>query len=213
MTKFNLMSYLVPREDAMFFNQFQESAQICNKTAILYNEVLKTGLTPESKEKIMKYKKKGGISFKLTLKQLNKSFITPIEREDIQYITVQLHKINKKIIKACLNLEVYRITSYTNEMIEQAETLVKATEALGLILKKFKKVSDVEDITKTNIEMKQLESQGDEIHLRAIDDLFSGKYDALSVIKLRDMYKEIENALDACFYVSDTILNVVLKQS
>ncbi len=213
MTKFNLMSYLVPREDVMFFNQFQESAQICNKTAILYNEVLKTGLTPESKEKIMKYKKKGGISFKLTLKQLNKSFITPIEREDIQYITVQLHKINKKIIKACLNLEVYRITSYTNEMIEQAETLVKATEALGLILKKFKKVSDVEDITKTNIEMKQLESQGDEIHLRAIDDLFSGKYDALSVIKLRDMYKEIENALDACFYVSDTILNVVLKQS
>ena len=213
MTKFNLMSYLLPREDVMFFNQFQESAQICNKTAILYNEVLKTGLTPESKEKIMKYKKKGGISFKLTLKQLNKSFITPIEREDIQYITVQLHKINKKIIKACLNLEVYRITSYTNEMIEQAETLVKATEALGLILKKFKKVSDVEDITKTNIEMKQLESQGDEIHLRAIDDLFSGKYDALSVIKLRDMYKEIENALDACFYVSDTILNVVLKQS
>ena len=144
---------------------------------------------------------------------MNKSFITPIEREDIQYITVQLHKINKKIIKACLNLEVYRITSYTNEMVEQAETLVKATEALGVILKKFKKVSDVEDITKTNIEMKKLESLGDEIHLRAIDDLFSGKYDALSVIKLRDMYKEIENALDACFYVSDTILNVVLKQS
>lgn len=213
MTKFNLMSYLVPPEDVMFFNQFQESALICNKTAILYNEVLKTGLTPESKEKVLKYKKKGGISFKLTLKQLNKSFITPIEREDIQYITVQLHKINKKIIKACLNLEVYRITSYTNEMIEQAETLVKATEALGVIFKKFKKVSDVEDITKTNIEMKKLESLGDEIHLRAIDDLFSGKYDALSVIKLRDMYKEIENALDACFYVSDTILNVVLKQS
>jgi len=43
--------------------------------------------------------------------------------------------------------------------------------------------------------------------------LFSGKYDALEVIKLRDIYKEIENALDACFYVSDTILNVVLKQS
>ena len=82
MTKFNLMSYLVPPEDVMFFNQFQESAKICNKTAILYNEVLKTGLTKESKEKILSYKKKGGISFKLTLKQLNKSFITPIERED-----------------------------------------------------------------------------------------------------------------------------------
>ena len=44
-------------------------------------------------------------------------------------------------------------------------------------------------------------------------NLFSSKYEALEVIKLRDMYKEIENAFDACFYVTDTILNVVLKQS
>ena len=56
---------------------------------------------------------------------------------------------------------------------------------MGVILKKFKKVSDVEDITKTNIEMKKLESQGDEIHLRAIDDLFSGKYDAFKCYKTK----------------------------
>ena len=68
-------------------------------------------------------------------------------------------------------------------------------------------------MTKTNIEMKELETHGDEIHLKAMSELFSGKFDALDVIKLRDMYKEIENALDACFNVSDTILNVVLKQA
>ena len=61
--------------------------------------------------------------------------------------------------------------------------------------------------------MKGIESHGDEIHRKAMYELFSGKYDALDVIKLRDIYKEIENALDACFYVSDTILNVVLKQN
>lgn len=98
-------------------------------------------------------------------------------------------------------------------MKEQALTLVQATEKLGEIIKQFKKVSDVEEITELNIEMKEIESHGDEIHRRAMGNLFSGQYEALDVIKLRDMYKEIENAFDACFYVSDTILNVVLKQS
>ena len=212
MPKFNLMSYIMPPEDKMFFTFFQDSAEICKESAKLYNEVLQTKLTDEKKEKALKYRKKGKLSYKLVLKQLNKSFITPIEREDIQYIAVQLNRINKKIVKACLNLEVYHLTEYTEEMKEQALTLVNATEQLGEIIKKFKKVSDVDDITKSNIAMKELETHGDEIHLKAMSELFSGKFDTLDVIKLRDMYKEIENALDACFNVSDTILSVVLKE-
>ena len=213
MPKFNLMSYIMPPEDKMFFIYFQDSAEICLKSAKLYDEIMHNKLTDEYKEKALKYKKKGKLSYKAILKQLNKSFITPIEREDIQTIAVQLNKINKKITKACLNLEVYRLDNYTPEMKEQALTLVNATEKLGEIVKKFKKVSDVEEITELNIEMKEIEAHGDEIHRRAMRNLFSGQYEALDVIKLRDMYKEIENAFGACFYVTDTILNVVLKQS
>lgn len=213
MPKFNLMSYIMPPEDKMFFTYFQDSAEICQKTARLYDKIMHDKLTDEYKEKALKYKKKGKLSYKAVLKQLNKSFITPIEREDIQTIAVQLNKITKKIVKACLNLEVYRLNDYTDEMKEQALTLVQATDKLAEIVKLFKKVSDVEKITKLNIEMKEIEAHGDEIHRRAMGNLFSGKYEALDVIKLRDMYKEIENAFDACFYVTDTILNVVLKQS
>ena len=213
MPKFNLMSYIMPPEDKMFFTYFQDSAEICQKTARLYDKIMHDRLTDEYKEKALKYKKKGKLSYKAVLKQLNKSFITPIEREDIQTIAVQLNKITKKIVKACLNLEVYRLNDYTDEMKEQALTLVQATDKLAEIVKLFKIVSDVEKITKLNIEMKEIEAHGDEIHRRAMGNLFSGKYEALEVIKLRDMYKEIENAFDACFYVTDTILNVVLKQS
>ena len=213
MPKFNLMSYIMPPEDKMFFTYFQDSAEICQKTARLYDKIMHDHLNDEFKEKALKYKKKSKLSYKAVLKQLNKSFITPIEREDIQTIAVQLNKITKKIVKACLNLEVYRLNDYTDEMKEQALTLVQATDKLAEIIKLFKKVSDVEKITKLNIEMKEIESHGDEIHRRAMGNLFSGKYEALDVIKLRDKYKEIENAFDACFYVTDTILNVVLKQS
>ena len=213
MPKFNLMSYIMPPEDKMFFTLFQNSAEVCKETAVMYDEIMKHGFSQEKKEKLLKFKKKGSIAIRLTLKQLNKSFITPLEREDIQYIAVTLNKINKRIIKACLNLEVYRLTTYTEEMKEQALTLVRAAEMLGDIIKNLKKVSNVELMTELNIEMKKLETYGDEVHRHAMFDLFSGKYDALEVIKLRDIYKEIENALDACFHVSDTVLNVALKQS
>ncbi len=213
MPGFNLMSYIMPPEDKLFFAYFQDGADICLDSAKLYNQLIHDSLTDELKEQALKNKKKGKVTYRATLKQLNKSFITPLEREDIQIIASQLNKINKKIIKACLNLEVYRINSYTDEMKEQAFTLISATEKLKEMMKEFKKVSDPEKFTKLNIEMKEIESRGDEIHRSAMFNLFSGKYDAIDIIKLRDMYKEIENAFDACFYVTDTILNVVLKQN
>lgn len=213
MPGFNLMSYIMPPEDKLFFAYFQDGADICLDSAKLYNQIIHDSLTDELKEQALKNKKKGKVTYRATLKQLNKSFITPLEREDIQIIASQLNKINKKIIKACLNLEVYRINSYTEEMKEQAFNLVLAAEKLNVMIQKFKKVSDVKEITALNIEMKEIESKGDEIHRRAMASLFSGQYDAVEIIKFRDMYKEIETAFDACFYVTDTILNVVLKQN
>jgi len=211
--KFNLMSYIMPPEDKMFFTLFQDSAEICKKSAKLYSEILGSKITDEEKEKAIKYKKKGKLSYKLTLKQMNKSFITPLEREDIQYLAAQLYKINRRIVRDCLNLEVYRLEKATPEMEEQAKILVQATEDLEIIVQNFKKVSDVENITDITMDMRELEIKGDRIYRKALFELFSGKYDALEVIKLRDIYKGIENALDACFNVSDTILNIVLKQS
>ena len=213
MPKFNLLSYIMPPEDKLFFTYFQDSAYICNQIALLYQQIMQNHIREQDKENALKYKKKSKFSYKAVLKQLNKSFITPIEREDIQIIALQLNKITKKIAKACLNLDVYNLNNYTDEMKEQAFTLVNATNKLKEIISKFKKVSDEAEMTKLSIEMKEFESHGDEVIRNAMKNLFSGQYEPLEVIKLRDIYKEVENALDACFYVSDTILNVVLKQN
>ncbi len=138
MPKFNLLSYIMPPEDKVFFTLFQDSAEICRKSAKLYDEITETCLTEAHREKALKYKKKGKRLYKLTLKQLNKSFITPLEREDIQYLGLLMYKINKRIIKACLNLDVYNLTEFTNEMKEQACVLAKATEDLESVVKKLK---------------------------------------------------------------------------
>ena len=66
MSKFNLMSYIMPPEDKMFFTLFQDSAEICKKSAALYDDILVNGLTPDRKESAFKNKKKSKLSFNIT---------------------------------------------------------------------------------------------------------------------------------------------------
>ena len=213
MSKFNLLAYILPPEEKVFYNLFEESAQVCNEVATIYKDIVTNSLTEEHAINAKRLKHKSNDLLKETLHQLNVMLITPIDREDIQHIASLMNKITKRIVKASLNLKVYRFENFTENMKKQAETLFKATEELKVIIHDFKKACPIKVMTESNLKMKEIESHGDEIHYQAIDELFSGKYDALSVIKLRDIHKDIENALDSCFSVSDAVVNVVLKQS
>ncbi len=213
MSKFNLLAYLLPPEDKIFYSLFEQSTEVCKNAACLFNDIMTTGMNEEHVILAKQYKHRSNELIKETLTVLNHTFVTPIDREDIQHIASLLNKITKKIIKACLNLKVYRLESYTDNMKAQGTTLVKASEELIFIIDKFKKVSSIKEITESNLRMKDIETHGDEIWHNAVDNLFSGQYDALNVIKLRDIHKDIENALDTYFSVSDTVVNIVLKQS
>lgn len=213
MSKFNLMAYLMPPEDKIFYSLFEDSTAVCKEAALLFDEIMECGLSEEHVIRAKQYKHKSNELLKKTLTALNNTFVTPIDREDIQHIAIFLNKITKKIVKACINLRVYRLDCFTENMIAQAQTLVKASDELVFIIDKFKKVSSIKEITESNLRMKDVETHGDEILFHAMDCLFSGCYDALNVIKLRDIHKDIENALDICFSVSDIIVNIVLKQS
>ncbi len=213
MSEFNLLAYILPPDDKTFYSLFEESTAVCKKAAVLFDEIITNGLKDEHITLAKEYKHTSNDLIKKTLTELNNTFVTPIDREDIQHIAAQLNKITKKIVKACVNLRVYRLDSYTDCMVAQAKTLLQATDELGVIIHKFKKVSSIKEIIEGNLKMKEIETHGDEILYQAMDSLFSGKYDALNVIKLRDIHKDIENALDTCFVVSDNVTNVVLKQS
>ena len=213
MSKFNLLAYILPPEEKVFYTLFEESTNVCKEAANLFNEIVTNGLTEDQIITAKRLKHKSNDLLKETLHQLNITLITPIDREDIQCIASLLNKITKRIVKAAVNLRVYRLDLYTDNMKKQAQTLMRATEELTFIIHKFKKQSSIKEMTESNLKMKEIESHGDEILYHAMDELFSGKYDVLNVLKLRDIHKDLENALDSCFSVSDQVVNVVLKQS
>ena len=148
-----------------------------------------------------------------SLALLNASFVTPIDREDIQLISTYLYKSTKVVLKACVNLRIYQIDSYNDIVKKQAEILMKSAEELRTIIGMLKKGSPLAEVTACCSRIKDIENRGDEILFDATEELFSGKFDALHVLKLRDIYKGIENALDMSSIISDVIVNIVLKHS
>ncbi len=207
-----IMSYILPPSNDVFYSLFEEGTKYCRLSAELFHEIMENGITEERIARAKEYKHEGSKNIKKTLKVLDTSFVTPIDREDIQNISALLNKITKKITKSCINLKVYNLEHFTENLIKQSQTLITATNELEQIFTHFKNPT-ISDMTERNLKMKEIETRGDEILFAATEALFSGKYDALNVIKLRDIHKDLENALDACYFVSDTVVSVVLKLS
>jgi uncharacterized protein len=210
---FNLFEKLLPPKNNVFYDCFEDAAKNCHDIATLFNEALSHGIIDERIIKARGLKHRGSGLERETISKLNSTFVTPIDREDIQLLAVMLNKITKKIAQAFMNLNVYRMTSYTEEMLQQSKTILKATNELMRSVGLLKTISKTKEITASQEAMKEIETLGDDILYRAMDKLFSGEFEALEVIKLRDIYKVLESALDKCFSVSDTILNIALKNN
>lgn len=211
--KLKFLEKILPPDNNVFYECFIDSAKNCKHMAILFNEAINSGITDEMLMKARMVKRQGSTLERDTITKLNSSFITPIEREDIQMLAVMLNKINKKIAHAFMNLNVYRVKEPTEEMREQAKTILTATNELIRNVSLLKKIHKTKEITASRDAMKSIETMGDEIMYRAIDKLFSGQFEAIEIIKLRDIYKDLESALDKCYTVADEILNIALKNN
>lgn len=209
----NILEKILPPKNTIFFDKFEDAANTCNKIAILLNDVVVNGLTDDKIIEARTLKHRGSNLERETIALLNSTFVTPIDREDIQLLASMLRKISKKIGQAMLTMNVYRIEHYTEELSQQADAILKATKELIKIVGMLKTLSRTKEITESRESMKEIETLGDEIHYRALSKLFSGEFDSLEVIKLRDIYKILESAMDKCNAVSDVILNIALKNS
>lgn len=211
--KLRILEKLLPPKNDIFFECFIDSAKNCKHMAIIFNEAMKSGITEENLMKARMLKRKGANLERETIVKLNNSFITPIEREDIQMLAVMLNKIVKKIAHAYMNLDIYRVENYTEDIKQQAKTVLNATDELIRNVSLLKKIHKTKEITASRDAMKSIETVGDDIMSRAMERLFSGEFNAVEIIKLREIHKGLESALDKCYTVSDEILNIALKNN
>lgn len=149
------------------------------------------------------------LTHKITTK-LNKSFITPFDREDIYHLSVALDDVCDYIDAAARAILMYNIRTINDHMKHQAKViqgLAMEINSAVLLLK------TPNGINQHIVEIHRLENEADDGYFRAIGELFQKSTDALEVIKLKELYEIMENTTDRCESVANIIEAIILKHN
>jgi len=145
------------------------------------------------------------------LERLDQTFITPFDREDIHALIGQLDTIVDYIDALAKRVALYHVRAIEPAFLKLSEVLVEATVALSRAVKHLRKTRKLSELQAELIEVHRLENLGDDIHHAAISKLFEGASDALEVLKWKELLDYIENAIDGCEDVTNTLERIVLK--
>jgi predicted phosphate transport protein (TIGR00153 family) len=142
---------------------------------------------------------------------LNTQYVTPFDREDIYALATALDDVVDHIDEACDLLELYGVESPAKHALEQCRILVGAVEHLATALAKLKGMRGVQEEL---VALKNLEDEGDRVLRDAIAELFrDSRVDPLIVIRWKDIFEGLEDALDASETVANVIGNIVVKNA
>ena len=142
--------------------------------------------------------------------ELNKTFITPLDREDMQRIASKIDDVIDFMDGIAARVYSYKITTPPPYTVEMANELVKATKEVEYMISKLQNIKNSKDMIEHCRNTSDIEHTVDDLYREAIRELFETN-DAIKIIKLKDIYETMETASDRCVDVADVIEDIVLK--
>jgi predicted phosphate transport protein (TIGR00153 family) len=200
----------IPREEK-FFELFIEDARNVLAGARLLEELFRSY---DQRERIASQLRDlertgDGLSHDIG-HRLEKTFVTPFDREDIHQLISRLDDVLDYIEEVADTCILYKIESPSEAALAQAEIVVQQAEEIVRALEKLK---GFRGVAPHWIEIHRLENEGDRVARRAVADLFTNGTDAVEVIKWKDVYALLEDAIDACEDVANVIERIVVKHA
>jgi uncharacterized protein len=200
----------IPREEK-FFDLFVEDARNVLAGARLLDEFFRSY---DQRERIAvqlrELERQGDVISHNIGSRLAKTFVTPFDREDIHQLISRLDDVLDFIEEVADTCILYKIDEPSPRAAEHAEIIVRACEEVVRALEKLKGFKGVEDHW---IEIHRLENEGDRVTRQAVADLFTNGNDAIEIIKWKDVYALLEDAIDACEDVANVIERIVVKHA
>lgn len=203
---------LFPKE-IDFFEIFDRASLNLTKAASLLVSLMENFDNIEARAKeIYEVEQEGDILTHEIMKKLNKTFITPIDREDLYTLASRLDDVLDLIWAAVDRLSVFKIKEPTKEATSMSKDLFTTTEVIHKAIKKLKEknYSHMQDYC---IEINRLENRIDREFRDALGRLFDDVKDPILIIKWKEIYEHLEDASDRCEDVANTLEAIVLKHA
>ena len=202
---------LLPREDEYFllFSQMTEKIQNASNALVEMMQDKSGSFEPHVRRIKDIEHECDELTHKVTTK-LNKSFITPFDREDIFALCVALDDVCDYIDAGARAILMYDI----KEISDHAKHLAKVIQGLAMeINSAVSMLSKPDGMTQHIVEIHRLENEADDVYFRAIGELFQSQADAMTVIKWKELYEILENGTDHCERVANIVESIILKHT
>jgi predicted phosphate transport protein (TIGR00153 family) len=198
---------LVPTDDT-FFALFSDSAVNAAEAAKRLRTLISDFTDVKAKhDAVVECERRGDELTRVILRRLDSSFVTPFDREDIHALAEELDDVVDDMLAVSDLMQLVSIETVLPEMVELADILVRMTEETVTLFSRLKSMKDMQPILDA---IDRLESEGDSVYRRTLARLFA-EFDALSVLKWKDIVQAMEGALNTTEDVSNVVESVVLK--
>ncbi len=198
----------------VFYDLLEASAQEAHASVqSLLKIIREPGQVPSLDEFVQARRKEKQITKQIT-EELCKRFVTPFDREDIEALSAALYKIPKTVEKFAERLIIGAHLIKGVDFSRHVALLQEATDTVLAMVKALRaRTPQLEYIRDQNARLQQIERDADNLMTELLRELYSGKYEPLQALLLRDLYELLEKVIDRCRDASNVILHVMLKNA
>lgn len=210
-----IFQVFVPK-DKKFFPLFEEAAVNLTKGSAALVTLMNT-LEEDKRADLIKqiksFEKAGDAVSHRIFDELNRSFITPFDREDIHHLASTLDDVLDFINSTAQRIKLYKMRSLPDEFTRIAELVHQAALQIEIAVKELPRVKESSVITTASIKISEIENQCDDIYHETLSHMFDTETNAVELIKKRDIIQALEKASDKAEDVADVIKSIIIKLS
>ena len=203
-------------KDDKFYDLLEASAEEAKTSITLLSKFLQArakGAAEVNLDEFIQSRRKDKRITQQISEELAKTFVTPLEREDIDALSFALYKVPKTVEKLVERLSVYGGRLHTEEMLRQVELMQQAANAVEFMVKQLRKGTHIEKIREQQDRLQWAEGEADKVMHALTKDLYNGPYDAKELVILQDLYEMVEKVVDRCRDAGNVVVQIVLKYS
>ncbi len=211
----SIFSFLVPK-DKKFFKLLIQSAQNLEETTSLLKTLV--NLSPDARDlhteiaaKIKKHENIGDEFTHTIYDELNTTFITPFDREDIHRLASTMDDVLDYINSFSQKIEIYKPLHFMPSYYQFSEVIEMTAMEILKIMTLFDNPKNFKEVMISCVRINELENTADDIYHAAVSDLFENEKDAIEILKQKDIFLILEKVIDKAEDVSDVVKSIIIK--
>jgi uncharacterized protein len=203
-------------KESKFLDLFEDAAENLVKAAVLLNQLM---IVDDDEKKLLIVKQikvcetTGDDITHTIFEELNKTFVTPIDREDIQSLTSLLDDVLDYINGAAQKIKLYKQKVFSTHFVEMSDLILRASRQIQIAIIELKNIKNPFKIKEACVKINEIENLADDVYHIGISELFENEKDPIELIKQKDILSTLENSTDKAEDVADVLKTIIVKFS